>query len=145
METVTLILTLEETTVNNPTCIYHLLCVLCNYMLRVLMTAMVELDRSKWSHRISYNSSMLEYKVNKFPPWLFSTTSNTAIVRKIHAPDSHQWKPLPWLCLLRQRPWTIQETAVEWRWSDSWSDSGATSGALAKLDGTTKSSTIAQC
>ena len=74
--------------------------------------------RVRWSHGLSYNQSMLEYKVIKFPPWLFSTMSNSTIGRKTHMPDSHRWKPLPWLCLLRQRPWTIKATAgasVEWQ------------------------------
>ena len=44
-------------------------------------------------------------KVNKFPPWLFSVNSNTPLRRKTHAPDSHQWSPLPLLCLLRWRLW----------------------------------------
>ena len=43
-------------------------------------------------------------KVNKIAPWLFSTKSNTPQRRKTHAPDSHQWSPLPWLCLLRRQP-----------------------------------------
>ena len=37
-------------------------------MLRVLMTATVVLDRVRWSHRLSYDRTMLEYKVNKFSP-----------------------------------------------------------------------------
>ena len=64
-----------------------------------------------WSHGLSYDRSMLEYKVIKFPPWLFSTILNTSIVRNTHAPDIHRWKPLPWFCLLRQRLWSIQATA----------------------------------
>ena len=48
---------------------------------------------------------MLEYKVNKFPPWLFSTKSNTPLRRKTHEPNSHRWSPLSWFCLLRRRPW----------------------------------------
>ena len=77
---------------------------------------------SQISHRLSYNCSMLEYKVIKFPPWLFSTISNTAICRKTHTPNSHQWKKLPWFCILRRWPWTFQLTVgatVEWQWSNS--------------------------
>ena len=65
---------------------------------------------------------MLEYKVIKFPPLLFSAMSNTPVGRKTHAPNSHRWKPLSWFCLLRWRPWTFQSTAgatVEWQWSNS--------------------------
>ena len=75
---------------------------------------------------------MLEYKVIKFPPWLFYTVPDYAIGRKIHAPDSHWCQRLPWFCLLRKRPWTIQATVgatVGWQRSDSRSDirgSGAT-------------------
>ena len=47
---------------------------------------------------------MLEYKVIKFPPWLFSTKSNTPLRRNTHAPNSHRWSPLSWFCLLRRRP-----------------------------------------
>ena len=79
-----------------------------------------------WSHRLSYNCSMLEYKVIKFPPWLFSTTSNTAMSRKTHEHDSYQWKTLPWFCFLRRRLWAIQATSgatvewqLEWQWSNS--------------------------
>ena len=69
---------------------------------------------------------MLEYKVIKFQPWLFSTLLITAIRRITHAPESHWWKPLPWFCLLRRRPWTIEALAgatvewqLEWQWSNS--------------------------
>ena len=82
--------------------------------------------RLGWSHRLSYDRSMLEYKVIKFPPWLFSMMLNTAIIHQTHAPDSHQWKLLPWFCLLRQQPCTIQSTAgatgewhLDWQWSKS--------------------------
>ena len=82
--------------------------------------------RVRWSHRLSYKYSILEYKVIKFPPWLFSMMSNTARSRKTHAPDSHQWKPLPLFCILSQRPWTIDVTAgatvewqLEWKWINS--------------------------
>ena len=84
---------------------------LCNYMIRVLMTTTVELGRVRWSHGISYDCSIIEYKVIKFPPWLFSTMSNSAIGKKTHAPESQRWQPLPWFWLLRRRPWTIQATA----------------------------------
>ena len=67
--------------------------------------------RVRWSQGLSYDSSMLEYKVTKFPPWLFSTMLNSAIVRKTQGHDSHQWQLLPWFCLLRRQPWTIQATA----------------------------------
>ena len=105
--------------------IYHLLCVLCNYMLRVLMTTTVALGRVIWSHGLSYDLSMIEYKVIKFPPWLFSTMSKSAIGRKTHAPDSHRWQPLPRFCLLRRWPWKIQATAgakVEWHQEWQWSN-----------------------
>ena len=81
--------------------------------------------RGRWSNRLSYNCYMLEYKVIKFPPWLFSMMSNTAMRRKTHTPDSHWWKPLPCFCLLKWRPGTIQATAgatgewqLEWQWSN---------------------------
>ena len=90
------------------------------------MTTTVALGRVRWSHRISYDLSILEYKVIKFPPLLFSMMSNTAIVRKTHVPDSHRCKPLPLFCLLGRRLWTIQATAgatvewqLEWHWSNS--------------------------
>ena len=70
------------------------------------------------SHGLSYNCSILEYIVIKFPPWMFSTISNTAIGKKTHTPDIHQWKPLPWFYFLRRLPWTIQVTegaTVEWQ------------------------------
>ena len=76
-----------------------------------------------WSHRLSYNRSMLKYKVIKFAPWMFSTKSNTAMSRKTHPPDSHRWQPLPWFCLLRRQLWKSKS-------SDSCSDSGATAGVL---------------
>ena len=66
----------------------------------------------RWSHGISYNHSMLEYNVNKFPPWLVSIMWNTAMSRKTHAPDSHWWKPLLWFCLLRRRSSTATATAT---------------------------------
>ena len=78
-----------------------------------------------WSYKIRYNCSMLEYKVIKFPPWLFSMMSNTTIGKKIHAPDSHQWKLLPSFCFLRWRPWIFQMTAgatVEWQLKWQWSN-----------------------
>ena len=82
------------------------------------------IGRVLWSYGLRYNCSMLEYKVIKFPPWKFSTMLNTAMSRKTHMPDSHQWKPLPWFCLLRQQPCKIQATAgatvewhLEWQWS----------------------------
>ena len=80
----------------------------------------------RWSHRLIYDCSMLEYKVIKFPPWLFSMMWNTAMSRKNHAPDSHQWKPLPWFFFLRQGLWTIQATSgatVEWQLESQWSNS----------------------
>ena len=82
--------------------------------------------RVRWNHGLSYDCSILEYKVIKFPPWLFSTMSNTAIGRNTHAPDSNQWKPLRWLCLLWRQPWTIQviagatvEWQLEWQWRNT--------------------------
>ena len=90
------------------------------------MTKMVALGRVKWIHGLSYDHSMLEYKVIKFPPWLFYKMSNSAIGRKTHAPDIHWWRLLPWLCLLRRQPWTIQATSgvtVEWHQEWQWSDS----------------------
>ena len=106
--------------------IYHILCVLCHNMLMVFMTTTVALGRVRWSHGLSYDCSMLEYKVIKFPPWLFSTMSNSATDRETHTSDSHQYQPLPWFCLLRRRPWTIQATAgatVEWHQEWQWSNS----------------------
>ena len=37
-------------------------------MLRVLMKTTVALGRVRWIHGLSYDHSMLEYKVIKFPP-----------------------------------------------------------------------------
>ena len=56
METVTLILPLEATNVNNPS------------NRRSGSASTVVLGRIRWSHGLSYDCSMLEYKVNKFPP-----------------------------------------------------------------------------
>ena len=82
--------------------------------------------RVRWSNGISYNRSMLEYKVIKFPPRLFSILSNTAMSRKTQAPDRHWWKLLPGFCLWRPGLWTIQATSdatvewqLEWQWSNS--------------------------
>ena len=86
------------------------------------MATTVALGRVRWSHGLSYNISMLEYKVINFPPWLFSTMSNSAIGRKTLATDSHRWQTLPWLCLLWRLPWTIQATS-EWRKERQWIDS----------------------
>ena len=51
---------------------------------------------------------------------------NTAMSSKTHKPGSHWWKPLPWFCLFRRRPWKIQvkagetvEWQLEWQWSNS--------------------------
>ena len=81
--------------------------------------------RVTWRHGRSYDCSMLEYKVIKFPHWLFSAMSKTAIGRKTHAPDSHWWTLLPRFCLLRRRLWIIQgaevvtvEWRLEWQWSN---------------------------
>ena len=82
--------------------------------------------RIRWSNGLSYDQSMLECKVIKFPPWMFSMMLNTAMNRKTHAPYSHQWKPIPWFSLLRRRSWKIQETAgatVEWHYEWHWSNS----------------------
>ena len=90
------------------------------------MTTTVALGRVIWSHGLSYDCSMLEYKVIKFPPWLFSTMSKPSIGRKTHAPDSHQYQPLPWFYLLRRQLWTIQATSgatVEWQQDWQWRNS----------------------
>ena len=58
-------------------------------------------------------------KVNKFPPWPFSTKSNTPLRRKTHASDSHRWSPLPWLCLLRWQPCEPSYRQQKRQWSDS--------------------------
>ena len=55
--------------------------------------------------RIQIQSLNAIIKVNKIPHWLFSAKYNTSLRRKTHAPDSHRWSPLPWLCLLRWWPW----------------------------------------
>ena len=81
--------------------------------------------RLRWSHIISYDWSMLEYKVIKFPTWLFSTMLNSAIGRKTEAHDSHQWQLLPWLCLFSCWLWTIQATSgamIEWQQNWQWSN-----------------------
>ena len=54
------------------------------------MMATVVLDIVVWSHGLCYDLSMLEYKVIKFPPWLFSAISNTPLGRKTHAPNSQR-------------------------------------------------------
>ena len=80
-------------------------------------------SRVRFSHRLSYDSKILEYKVIKFPPWLFSTIPNTAMSRKTHAPDSHWWELLPWFCLFRRGLRRIQTTAgaaVEWQMEWQW-------------------------
>ena len=65
------------------------------------------IGRVRWNYKIGYNSSMLEYKVIKFPPWLFSTMTNTDKGMKTHPLDSHRLKPIPWLRLLRRQLWTV--------------------------------------
>ena len=103
-------------------CIYHLLCVLCTYMLSVLMTTTVALGRIRWSHGLRYNRSMLEYKVNKFPPWLFSTRSNTAIGRE----DTHAWQsPMETVTLILPLEATSVNNPI-----DISSNSGVTGGAI---------------
>ena len=72
--------------------------------------------------RIQLRSLNAIIKVNKFPPWLFSEKSNTPLRRKTHAPDSHWWSPLPWLCLLRWQPCEPSD----WQQKRQWSDSRAT-------------------
>ena len=67
--------------------------------------------RVRWSHGLSYYNSMLEYKIIKFSPWLFSTMFHSAIGRKTHTHNNHRWQPLPWFCLFSHRPWIIQATA----------------------------------
>ena len=57
------------------------------------------------TQRIQLHSLNAIIKVNKITPLLFSAKSNTPLRRKTHAPDSNRWSPLPWLCLLRRRPW----------------------------------------
>ena len=84
MVTVTLIMPLEMTTVI------------------LLPSHLSNISATTWIQLQSLNAII---KVNKITPWLFSAKSNTPQKRKTHAPDSHQWSPLPWLCLLRRRPW----------------------------------------
>ena len=75
----------------------------------------------RWRNRISYDNSMLEYKVIKFPSWMFPLMSNTAIGRKPQEPEIHRWKLLPWFYLLRWWPRKFKRQQ-EWKWSDSrWS------------------------
>ena len=102
-------------------CDYHILCVWCNKCQqcsdnrRDSSSDNRSVDIVRNSYIFGYNRSILEYYVNKLPPWLFSAKLNTPLRRKTHAPDSHWWKPLPWFCLLRQPPWTIQASAVQWQ------------------------------
>ena len=115
-------------------------CLLCQQAWKIQATAVPKVEwqlegqwrnsRSfgsvRWRHKLSHYHSMLEYKVIKFPPWLFSAMLNTNMSRKTYATDSHWWKLLPWFCLLRRWPWSIQATAgatvewqLEWQWSNS--------------------------
>ena len=103
-------------------CIYHLLCVLFHYMLRVLMMKTVALGRIRWSHGLSYDRSMLEYKVIKFPPWLFSTMSNTTVGIK----DTRAWQsPMETVTLIMPLEATTVNNPSNSR-SDIWVTSGAT-------------------
>ena len=64
METVTLILPLEATTINNTSDSRSDSGVTDG----VTVEQQQERFRVRWSHRLSYDHSMLEYKVIKFPP-----------------------------------------------------------------------------
>ena len=105
-------------------------------MLRVLMTTTVALGRIRWSHGLNYDRPMLEYKVIKFPPWLFSTMSNTAVGTE----DTRAWQSLmetvTWLCLLIWRPWTILATekkTVEWQLEIQWINIRSNSRSVDRL------------
>ena len=128
MATVTLIIPLEATTMNNPSNIRSDSGVTAGATVEWQQVRQWSVSRSvgrvRWIHRLSYDRSMLEYNVIKFPPWLFSMVQNSIIGRKTHVPDGHRWKPLPWFCLVRRERWTIQATVG--------ATVGATAGATAE-------------